>query len=284
MPEKETCFSDIFKSTNWPKDLLTLVMVYTGDRALLDTTGCKLVVEAWKSTTSLLRFTIIPSPQLPYEQQLECVFSRVMDFASTSELSGFTCEQNIKGRSPLALAPIAEAPMMQTLLEESDRALLLMFKKIASQIPAAKTFRIEEGIVGSLCLEKAALARRWMEEHAHTLTKIKRLDLSNKQLKVLPVELGLLTGVKELILSSNQLSTFPSSLQHLTLITRLDLRNNRFTSLPPFLARRTLTALFLNGNPISALHDAFNCCSKVKHSDAKAFKLLVELAKRLSKV
>ncbi len=58
------------------------------------------------------------------------------------------------------------------------------------------------------------------------LKNLKKLDLSRKQLKTLPPEIGNLKALKELYLGDNQLKTVPKVIGHLKALTRLDLRKN----------------------------------------------------------
>ena len=59
-----------------------------------------------------------------------------------------------------------------------------------------------------------------------------KLDLSNKQLDSIPVEIWKLTNLTELNLSNNNLRSLPVEIGKLINLTWLDLSNNKLDSLP----------------------------------------------------
>lgn len=80
------------------------------------------------------------------------------------------------------------------------------------------------------------------------------LDLSNCDLKSLPVELALCTQLSSLDLSDNELDSLPAFFADFILLKRLDLKGNKFKLLPRSLADApALTELFLAQNPIQKL-------------------------------
>jgi len=83
------------------------------------------------------------------------------------------------------------------------------------------------------------------------LTSIKKLDLSSKELWVVPREIGLLTGLAELDLCNNQLDRLPSEIGNLMSLKHLSLSYNRITILPDALLEMTrLTTLHLGVNMV----------------------------------
>ncbi|MBS0652902.1 MAG: leucine-rich repeat domain-containing protein [Verrucomicrobia bacterium] len=85
------------------------------------------------------------------------------------------------------------------------------------------------------------------------LASIKKLDLSSKELWVVPREIGLLTGLAELELSNNQLDRLPSEIGNLMGLKLLSLGYNRITILPDCLLEMTrLTTLHLGTNMVAS--------------------------------
>jgi internalin A len=87
-------------------------------------------------------------------------------------------------------------------------------------------------------------------------SKQRSLDLSWKQLKELPLEIGQLSNLTSLILSYNQLTTLPDEIGQLSNLTSLILSSNQLTTLPDEISQlRNLTSLNLNSNYLTALPD-----------------------------
>ncbi|GMT48737.1 MAG: hypothetical protein IEMM0008_0276 [bacterium] len=84
------------------------------------------------------------------------------------------------------------------------------------------------------------------------LKKLKKLDLSSKQLKSLPPEIENLKALTDLRLSSNQLKSVPKELGNLKALTSLWLSSNQLKSVPKELGNlKALTELYLKDNPLS---------------------------------
>ncbi|QFR39014.1 leucine-rich repeat domain-containing protein [Candidatus Gracilibacteria bacterium 28_42_T64] len=80
------------------------------------------------------------------------------------------------------------------------------------------------------------------------------LDLRDKQLKILPKELGGLSNLGFLYLGRNQLTTLPSELKNLTNLVLLDVWKNQFTEFPHVIGElKGLTVLGLSHNQLSIL-------------------------------
>jgi small GTP-binding protein len=83
---------------------------------------------------------------------------------------------------------------------------------------------------------------------------VTRLNLSGKELTVLPSEIGQLTKLTQLDLTNNRLSALPPQIYQLTNLTLLSLRGNRLSALPSDIGQLTnLTQLFLSNNQLSVL-------------------------------
>ena len=92
-----------------------------------------------------------------------------------------------------------------------------------------------------------ALSEGWIE-----------LDLSDKGLVDLPVDIAKLTGLRSLDLRNNQLTSLPDSIAQLTGLQSLDLRGNQLTSLLDSFGQLTgLQSLYLDGNQLTSLPDSF---------------------------
>jgi internalin A len=80
------------------------------------------------------------------------------------------------------------------------------------------------------------------------------LDLSNKRLTYIPVEISQLTNLRELDISSNQLTNLPAEICKLTNLSTLYLNGNQLTNLPVEIGNFTnLRELELNSNQLTDL-------------------------------
>jgi internalin A len=80
------------------------------------------------------------------------------------------------------------------------------------------------------------------------------LDLSEKGLTKLPLEIGQLTDLMDLNLEKNELTALPPEIGQLTNLRKLDLHDNQLTALPPEIGQLTnLTELALRRNQLTAL-------------------------------
>ncbi|WP_413199540.1 COR domain-containing protein [Nostoc piscinale] len=84
--------------------------------------------------------------------------------------------------------------------------------------------------------------------------KVTELDLSNKQLSSLPLEIGQLANLTRLYLGNNQLRSLPPEIGQLANLTELSLHNNQLESLPPEIGQlANLTRLYLDNNQLGSL-------------------------------
>jgi len=81
-----------------------------------------------------------------------------------------------------------------------------------------------------------------------------KLDLSNKQIKTLPPEIGLLSNLQSLYLYNNQIETLPPEIGSLSNLQILSLHNNQIQTLPSRIGSLSnLQELWLNNNKIQTL-------------------------------
>ena len=71
-----------------------------------------------------------------------------------------------------------------------------------------------------------------LDEALKNPAKVRRLDLSGKQLDKLPASIGRLTNLVELSLSDNKLTALPPEMGRLTKLTSLAANDNKLKSLP----------------------------------------------------
>lgn len=79
-----------------------------------------------------------------------------------------------------------------------------------------------------------------------------RLNLANKQLKMLPVEIGLLINIKELYLGFNELKGLPGAIAQLKNLEKLYLNHNQLEEVPePIYQLKNLQELSLKQNKLT---------------------------------
>jgi internalin A len=92
------------------------------------------------------------------------------------------------------------------------------------------------------------------------------LDLANKNLTVLPPQIGQVTSLRELHLSRNKLTAVPAEIGRLTNLRELGLGSNRLTTLPAEIGRlKNLEELYVDWNRLVSLpREIGNLTSLVK--------------------
>lgn len=117
----------------------------------------------------------------------------------------------------LALQPLRYAMIKKDL----DDSLVTIWSRIQPGID----FGQESPPVG------AEEIRKWLNQEASKvrITRITRLNLSQLELKIVPVEIGLFTQLTHLDLSNNNLTSIPA-MHHLTLMKKILLSENPLTS------------------------------------------------------
>jgi len=105
--------------------------------------------------------------------------------------------------------------------------------------------------------------------------KYKTLNLSNKDIAVLPPEIGKLTLLTYLDLSYNQLKQLPDEISRLVNLKNLLLHRNEITELPPCIGKlNNLNLLDLSYNELTELPYEIGDLSKLKVFDLSYNKLL----------
>ncbi len=85
-------------------------------------------------------------------------------------------------------------------------------------------------------------------------TRAPDLDLSNRQLRELPPEIGQLASLQTLDLNGNQLAQIPPEIGQLARLLRLDLDGNQLAQIPPEIGQlASLQTLYLNGNQLAQI-------------------------------
>ncbi len=132
--------------------------------------------------------------------------------------------------------------------EQEALALIELFKQIAIKIPLANTFLASLSYLETI--DQASKIHHWMSQNTHWLHRIDIIDLSKKQLKILPSEISLISNLERLCLAENQLQTLPAECGQLTNLKRLDLSHNKLRTIPPEFKQLegSLRMLLLNDN------------------------------------
>lgn len=106
------------------------------------------------------------------------------------------------------------------------------------------------------------------------LTNLKTLSISRNQISSLPVEIGQLENLTTLSLSRNQLKELPPQIKRLKNLETLDVSNNRLSSLPTEIGQLTkLKSLYLNENQLIGLPTEIKELINLKHFDISSNKI-----------
>ncbi|CAM8922129.1 unnamed protein product [Rhodiola kirilowii] len=104
--------------------------------------------------------------------------------------------------------------------------------------------------------------------------EMERVDLSGKQLRVLPEAFGRIRGLVVLNLSDNQLQMIPDSIAGLETLEELNLSSNQLESLPDSIGLLQNLKIFnVSGNLLTSLPDSISHCRSLVELDASYNKL-----------
>ncbi len=136
------------------------------------------------------------------------------------------------------------------------RNLLRMAYKMHLKHPLAgledEQLQIAEGSAATL--QRAEEVRAWFGQHQANLQTIVKLSLYNRNLSLLPPEIGQLGALTKLELSHNFLISLPKEIGQLGALTELQSQNNHLTSLPKEIWQLgALTELSLAANRLTSL-------------------------------
>ncbi len=85
-------------------------------------------------------------------------------------------------------------------------------------------------------------------------SRLKTLNLSNNQLKTIPVEISSLTSLEQLKLNGNLLESFPTGIESLARLKQLIMTHNKLTSLPATIGNlKALEWLYIGNNQLKSL-------------------------------
>ncbi|NGX46935.1 MAG: hypothetical protein K1000chlam3_00302 [Chlamydiae bacterium] len=99
-------------------------------------------------------------------------------------------------------------------------------------------------------------AKNWFEDPANKeqFASIQKLDLSNKNLQVLPSKIGIFTGLVRLNLNGNSLKTLPETFNNLKNLNILFARDNEFKIKPKVCKKNQFKTADFAGNPLQTPH------------------------------
>ncbi|XP_010458738.1 PREDICTED: plant intracellular Ras-group-related LRR protein 3 [Camelina sativa] len=98
---------------------------------------------------------------------------------------------------------------------------------------------------------------------------VERIDLSNRQLKLIPDALGKIVGLVSLDLSRNDLKLLPDTISGLEKLEELDLSSNSLRSLPDSIGLLlNLRILNVTGNKLTSLPESIAQCRSLVELDA----------------
>lgn len=107
-----------------------------------------------------------------------------------------------------------------------------------------------------------------LPESIGSLVNLMDLELQRNKIITLPESLGNLTNLISLDLHDNQITNLPESFEKLINLSRLDLAWNNILTLPESFGNLTnLTVLYLHNNQITSLPESFGNLSRLEHLD-----------------
>ena len=109
--------------------------------------------------------------------------------------------------------------------QQDEYALLKLASELKKQIPAIPDTNVEA-------------TRAWLNDPANqtAIQAVSLIDLSDKQLKVIPPEITALVNLQSLNLGSNQISEIPAAMAALENLQRLYLCDNQISEIPVAMA------------------------------------------------
>jgi Leucine-rich repeat (LRR) protein len=140
----------------------------------------------------------------------------------------------------------------------------------------SRTWQLATQLPGALALLMLSSAARAGQDDYKLYTslevalkspaKVRRLDLSNRQLTRVPPSIGKLSNLTELSLSNNKLTALPPEIGRLTKLTSLAANNNKLKSIPPEIgALVRLDNLVLSDNELTSLPPQIGKLVKLDH-------------------
>jgi Leucine-rich repeat (LRR) protein len=106
-------------------------------------------------------------------------------------------------------------------------------------------------------MKRAETIRSFIKHHSQVLANIRKIDLSNLDLTVLPPEIAQFTKLTHLSLDNTKLIFIPEWIDQLTELTSLSLNSNQLTDLPESIGRlSSLKTLHLDDNQLRFLPES----------------------------
>jgi hypothetical protein len=127
----------------------------------------------------------------------------------------------------------------------NGRDILVVWQAVGASISVVPKFRPQHTV------GLAAQFDNWIKEYREALEKVDSLDLSHRNIHVLPYALGRLSHLKQLHLQHNALSSLPNSLEEMTHLEHLDISHNQLIELDEEFIPKTLRYLNVGYNQIS---------------------------------
>lgn len=151
---------------------------------------------------------------------------------------------------------------------------------MSTKIEAYEDFHYPYGVLKSevpallLSVQKKKLARiRYLRDlgipiYREQALKIKYLNLSERDLVVVPPEIGVLKNIEELLFAYNNIRRINPQLQFCKKLRRLDLTSNIIEELPYYIGNiQSLEELSLRDNRLSSLPNSFSKLKNLKTLD-----------------
>lgn len=113
-----------------------------------------------------------------------------------------------------------------------------------------------------------------MKKNVFPSKNISKVDLSNKELKTIPIEVFELKNLRKLILHNNNITEIPKEISNLKLLEVLDLSNNKISKVyTKFCDLKGLRILILRNNRIEVLPKQIGKLEKLRKLDLSSNKI-----------
>ncbi|XP_061372738.1 plant intracellular Ras-group-related LRR protein 3 [Gastrolobium bilobum] len=181
--------------------------------------------------------------------------------------------KNLEGAEPHVAEELKKTAENEVQVYQALVRMEEMHEECVKQLRAAEERLVE--VYGSCVAQLVEGVDEMVDEQVVAILRkahseeVERVDLSGRQLRILPEAFGKIRGLLVLNLSRNQLEVIPDSIARLQNLVELDISSNLLESLPDSIGLLVnLKTLNLSGNKLTALPESIALCRSLVELDA----------------